>query len=498
MNLLVRVDSNAEIGTGHMMRCLALVQAWTQRGGRAFFLATAISDALKGRLVEEEMEILNIPSQLKDDDDVQMLIEEAKRVDANWIVVDGYRFGADYQKRIKDAGYHLLFMDDYGHAGQYVADVVLNQNISASEALYVERAADTRLLLGSRYVLLRKEFKVWHMPRKQVAEVANKILVTMGGGDPANATLKVVRALKSIRGDSLEVKVVIGHCNNHFNTVDRELRTADFTSELLCEVDDMPGLMAWADLAITAGGSTNWEMAFMGLPNVILVTADNQSSIAENLNSEGISINLGWHENVAQGDISAVVEGIIGDVQLRSDMSAKGRVLIDGLGPDRIISTMLGEGLTLREVGEKDAELLFRWVNDPDVRRESFNSEPILIEGHAQWFNAKVHDPDCTFFIALDGYGTPVGQIRFDCQGEDALADVSVAKEQRGRGYGMEIIRAGVDNLLKRRKIENVQAFVKADNKASIKAFSVAGFTQDGISDVGGCKSVRMLWRADG
>ena len=264
--LVIRADADSRLGTGHVMRCLALAQAWQDAGGRALFLMAPAPPALKTRLLSEGMEVLALEHGSGSPEDARETAQLARSRGADWVVVDGYHFGADYQRLIKDSGLRLLCIDDYGHAAHYSADLVLNQNINATEELYPSREANTRLLLGTRYVLLRREFWPWRGWRREIPAVARKVLVTLGGGDPDNVTLKVIQALAQVEIEGLEAVVVVGAANPHLQELQAVVKDLPFPIRLESNVTNMPELMAWADVAITAGGSTCWESAFMGLP----------------------------------------------------------------------------------------------------------------------------------------------------------------------------------------------------------------------------------------
>ena len=102
----------------------------------------------------------------------------------------------------------------------------------------------------------------------------------------------------------------------------------------------MPEWMAWADLAIAAGGSTNWELAFMGLPSVIITVAENQSAIAQQLGKMGVTISLGWYQQLTVNQLTTAILSLLSAQQKRQQMSEKGRQLVDGLGSQRIIEKM--------------------------------------------------------------------------------------------------------------------------------------------------------------
>ena len=102
-------------------------------------------------------------------------IDVARKEKSDWIAVDGYQFSADYQRILKSAGFKILFLDDYGHAQRYFADLVLNQNVGVGAELYADREPETRVLLGPRYCLLRREFSAWRdWKRKYLAGMPSR------------------------------------------------------------------------------------------------------------------------------------------------------------------------------------------------------------------------------------------------------------------------------------------------------------------------------------
>jgi UDP-2,4-diacetamido-2,4,6-trideoxy-beta-L-altropyranose hydrolase len=254
-------------------------------------------------------------------------------------VLDGYHFDPGYQRQIREAGHRLLVIDDAAHLDHYYADMVLNQNINA-ERLHYPCEPDTRLLLGTRYALLRSEFLVWRGWQRETPEVARKVLVTLGGGDPDNQTLKVMQALRQVSVGGLEVIVVVGASNPHFQELQSAIRNSLLTIRLVHNATNMPELMAWADVAISAGGSTCWELAFMGLPAVILVLAKNQQGIAAGLEEAGVAVNLGWHTEVSAAQVASALLRLFRDRDLRWQMDQQGRELVDGSGIERVVELL--------------------------------------------------------------------------------------------------------------------------------------------------------------
>lgn len=322
------------------MRCVALAQAWQDNGGHAQFATVAASPGLRKRLGTEGIDILNIMAEPGSSADAAETASHARNFAAHWVVLDGYHFGADYQKVLKDAGCQLLVVDDHAHAAHYHADLVVNQNLHAVEDLYVNRDAHTHLLLGSRYALLRREFHRYRNLRREASPVAAKLLVTLGGSDPDNTTLRVIEALHQVRAQDLEVVIVAGAGNPHLQSLEASVAQSMGRFQLRTNVTDMAEFMAWADIAVAAAGSTSWELAFMGLPSVMLIIAENQRAIAERLAAAGACVNLGWHATVTGAAIAKAVGDLLGRADRRTALQNNLRSLVDGHGAERILAAL--------------------------------------------------------------------------------------------------------------------------------------------------------------
>ncbi|HET6222460.1 MAG TPA: UDP-2,4-diacetamido-2,4,6-trideoxy-beta-L-altropyranose hydrolase, partial [Dongiaceae bacterium] len=213
--LLLRTDGGPEIGGGHVMRCLALAQAWREEGGRALFTAATLAPALRRRLADEGFDCLEIPAPRGGADDLSATIAAARANGVAAVVVDGYRFAPAYRQSLRDAGFKVAAVDDNDEIGACVDDLVINQNCHASEALYPDRAPYNRLLLGTDYALLRREFREWQGPPRQLPPVARHVLVTLGAADPDNVTARVIDGLAPVLPVGTEATIVIGGSNPH-------------------------------------------------------------------------------------------------------------------------------------------------------------------------------------------------------------------------------------------------------------------------------------------
>lgn len=481
------------------MRCLALAHALQETGGQVVFVMIAPPSTLVQRLINNQVEVIALPEHLSagGSEDAERCAALAEQTGSLWVVLDGYQFDTKYQRRVKDAGLNLLFVDDYGHAEHYYADLLLNQNIDTLDTFNVKREPYTRMLLGTHYAMLRREFRSGTQPRRVISPHARKLLVTLGGSDPDNATLKVIQALQHLHTTDLEVMVVVGTSNVHYETLVAAARHAPIKVHLQRNVTDMPGLMAWADLAISGGGSTCWEMAYMGLPNMIVLLAENQRGIAEGLEASGASVNMGWQDQLTPKQIGAQIERLLDARDIRAEMSEAGRGLVDGSGALRVVKEMQNTTLILRLANANDCHFIWEWANAPDVRAVSFNSAPIPYETHLAWFNARLADPDCVFFVATDIHGAPIGQARFQVNGDEAVVSVVIAPQFRGKGQGSKLIWMASRRLFQLKPVSVIHAFVKLENESSHRAFTKAGYREQGAVTVENQRALRYVLTKD-
>ena len=310
--ILVRADASPQVGLGHAMRCLALAQAHRDAGGEAVFVMADPPEAFVRRLAVEGIPVRRGATAQETD-------AIAREVGADWVVVDGYNFGADYEAALA----RVLRIDD--HDSEHAADLILRQGLGA-------RAGD-RVLAGARYALLRREFRTWDAPPRPVADEIRRVLVTLGGGDPGPV---VETVLATVARPGREVQWITGALNPR--------RDAPAGVEVVVDATDMPERMHWADLAVTAAGSTSWELARVGTPQLAIELADNQRPVARALAHHGIAVRAGWHADLDAEALAAAIDDLTAGQ--RAEMSRRGRATIDGQGAVRVLEAM-GLGTTM-------------------------------------------------------------------------------------------------------------------------------------------------------
>ncbi len=338
--LLVRADAGIHIGVGHFMRCLALTQAWQERGGTASFLMSPGAGALANRLRDNHISEIRLSTEPGSISDAKETARIATEHQAAWVVLDGYHFTSDYQRTLKEGIRHLLLLDDVGEAERYYTDLLLNQNAYATPEIYGDRAGRSRLLLGANYFLLRREFLEWRNHDRQIRLRGRNLLITFGGSDAENGTALALRALALLPASDMNVRVLVGASNPHRAQLERLAANLQHSVEFEIDTQRIASEMAWADLAISAAGSTSWELAFMGLPSLLVTLAENQHGCAEFLHSHKIAVSLGWQNKVQPSETAAALSALASDGLKRAEMSSLGRALIDGQGASRVVEAM--------------------------------------------------------------------------------------------------------------------------------------------------------------
>ncbi len=154
--------------------------------------------------------------------------------------------------------------------------------------------------------------------------------------------------------------------------------------------------------------------------------------------------------------------------------------------------------ITHRPAQLADAQLYFNWANDPDTRRQSFNSAPISLETHAAWFTRKMADANALLLVFENEAGEAVGQVRFERtpvadMPDEIIIGVSVDTNQRGKGLASQLIKQGCAVCREQWDVVTIHAYIKPENRASVRAFERAGFTLSGESGKFGVPSLVFI-----
>ena len=337
--LLVRADVNSELGAGHVMRCLALAQGWQEKYGQVVFMMAPGSPPVEERLRAENFKVRVLRSRPSTAADATELGSAAHELEASCVVLDGRHFSSEYEKQLSDQGLRLITIDDRALFPKYYSNIIVNPNPCA-ESLKYHCPPGTQLLLGTKYALLRREFRNRVANHRLLSQHGRDVLVTMGGADPYNTTSKVLNALAKLPPDDVRVTVVIGPNNPHEEELRDLCPRLPMPVVLHKNVSNMPDLIAGAHLCITAGGGTCWELAFMGVPMLLITIAENHATTVDALAKQGCAVSLGWFHSATTNKIASAVNDLLRDSLRRQQLAENGHRLVDGLGVARIIERL--------------------------------------------------------------------------------------------------------------------------------------------------------------
>jgi len=319
------------MGLGHVMRCAALAEAMRDALGAQTVFALGDAPGAQGLAAQLGIETITLPQLGIEEEFCSGAIEAARR---GWdvVVVDCYDATEELFRELRYVAPRTICIDDLNALSTYVSDMLVNGNAYATDLDY-HAGPDTVLVLGPRYAITRSEFREARaLPRSSSGDRPG-ILVTMGGSDVDNLVLRAARRIDTLEID-FDAVLVAGAGYTHLAELEMFVDGRPRFS-IAQTPPKMSELMLRADLAVTAGGSTCYETACMGLPSIAVAAAENQQPLTSKLNEFGVLICIGAPEAIKR-KLAPEVAALLGDPERRATMSHRGRELIDGWGAVRI------------------------------------------------------------------------------------------------------------------------------------------------------------------
>jgi len=336
--LVIRADADPAIGIGHVGRTLALSAAWRAGGGQVRYVASGpLSASARSWIASAGIEVETIDAERYSDEDARRTAASA--ADAT-VVMDVFGTPLAYRSALRRQVERLAIIDDTGGPGPWVADVVVNQNYGASTALYPDHDPATALLLGPHFALLRPEFARRRAEGRPGDGRVHRIVVSLGGTDPKDVASLVLAALGSLSASGWRAIVAAGAANPRAASLKTRAAALGRPVHVIRSPSSMARLLAWADLAILAGGVTVWEALALGVPVIGIAVADNQVPAAEALSRDGLWHYLGRVEEIGAARVFEAIERLRADPGERLRLSTAGRALVDGKGAERVADAL--------------------------------------------------------------------------------------------------------------------------------------------------------------
>lgn len=359
MKVIFRADASIDIGTGHVMRCLVLADALAKNNADCQFICRDHDGNLiefirsRGYIVhtlnQEKVAVEANESQpglahqhwlgATQMQDVEACASILAGQNADWLIVDHYALDALWERALAPHFQMIMVIDDLADR-PHVCNLLLDQTLGRDvEDYYQLVPAECHLLCGSQYSLLRPEFlslRRYSLQRRK-HPVLRELLITMGGVDKENATGQVLTALRTCPlPKECRINIVMGVTSPWVTEVRSLAKEMPRPTRVLVGVSDMAQLMADSDLAIGAAGATSWERCCLGLPSYMIVLAENQRKIAQELTKTGAArlIDFSTVKSQLRGEIKCLTSLTL------SVMSSSAACVTDGLGVMRVTESL--------------------------------------------------------------------------------------------------------------------------------------------------------------
>ncbi len=361
MKFAFRADSSIQIGNGHVMRCLTLAKELKNNSiEQCYFIMRDHQGNLAQYVKNQGFEVYLLPLEFIPDynngdytqwvgadhkSDAQSCLEILTTLKFNeddWFIVDHYGLDKSYESQFSEAGYKIGVIDDLVNR-RHQCNFLLDQTCGRREEEYLPLVAtDTQLFTGERFCLLRPEFHEYRelaLERRHNFKLIRKVLINFGSTDPSNATTQVIRHLANyITKNNIKVTIVVGSMCPHLQEIQTLLTRLNANMELIIDAENIAQLISEADLAIGAAGATTWERCCLGLPTILIKTAENQNDVIERVAGTGAAISY----DLNSPDRAATLEGLIQKVTAEyGTMYKNASQIVDGLGTLRIVNYLI-------------------------------------------------------------------------------------------------------------------------------------------------------------
>lgn len=497
MKVVFRTDASQDIGSGHVMRCLTLAHALKGQGVDVLFICRTHPGNLITLIREEGFSCSELPVQdgwLLDPEEHATWLGAPAELDAahtatsiassgiaDWLIVDHYGVGLEWEQWIRPVCRNLMVIDDLANR-DHDCDLLLDQNLVANMLeRYCNRVGTECVkLLGTRYTLLQPTYSSLHRQARVRSSEVRNVFAYFGGADTVNLTGRIIQAFVARAKPDISLDVVVAPSSPYWNEIRQQVE-GDSRIKVHGFVPSLAFLLSKADVAFGAGGATSWERCCLGLPAYVITLADNQLAVTAELAQQGVIRYVGHSSTVSEFDLcEAMSEALSG--QYLSEMSKRAIKHVDGLGAIRVLARLLASpemSFHARLASQADEYLLLDWANDAEVRKQSFSTSQIDEKTHAEWLRQRLLlKESCIFYIVETSFGLPVAPVRFEKRENHWELHYLIEPCLRNCGVGMSILKTALEvfrNVVSGEIV--ISARVKMVNLASQRIFEKLGFS---------------------
>ena len=335
--VLFRVDAGPRPGYEHLSRCLVLAAALQRRRRPAYFLSRLDPGSLGLMLKRGGNEWLDADGTAGTSDDVDETLQEVRRLRPAAVIVDSPDVAEEYLLQFQRTGVMVVSLDSLANT-TFPSRLIINPLLGPTRESY-EFTPGTQVLLGARYALVRPEIRRARPIRAQEPAQPFRVMVALGDDDPNHQAGALAKALLNFPKVS-RVDIVVRPWHPNLEGLKALAGQCPERLEVVSEPGEVPHRIVRAHFAVTAGNNWSLELACVGLPQLCIVQNEAHWPTAQRLEEEGAATCLGWHANVSPATMRQAVHDLLNDPLERQAMARCGRKLIDGRGPDRLVTAL--------------------------------------------------------------------------------------------------------------------------------------------------------------
>ncbi|ENJ9652650.1 MAG: UDP-2,4-diacetamido-2,4,6-trideoxy-beta-L-altropyranose hydrolase [Clostridium botulinum] len=326
MKIAIRADGGNKIGMGHIMRTLVLAKELAKTN-YVFYICrddNPLSDKYKSGIEKINGEGFNIITI-----DESNILDKLKDISADCLITDSYDVEEEYFNKTKKLFKLTGYIDDM-NLYNFNVDFIINQNIGAEEFKYkVDK--DTKLFLGTKYTMLREEFR--NTPIRSINKDVSDIMLTLGGSDVNGITNTILDYIKDLQ---FNFHVVVGPSFEEHNIENLKKIEGLKSNIKLYFNPNMIEIMNKCDITISACGSTLYELSSLGVPTIGVIIADNQANIAKKMEKENLILNLGFYNSLKKEDFINSINFLMSNYLFRVNMSKNQQKIINKNGVSKL------------------------------------------------------------------------------------------------------------------------------------------------------------------
>ena len=331
MKVAFRVDGSSDIGMGHVIECLNIAKMLKKKGVHSLFIIKNHPVVLK-KIRQYRYETKVLRDSVDEKGHLELTMGFLIKNEINLLIINLRDVDENFVKGLKDEGFTVVCIDELG-GKKLFSDIIING--SAVEEWH-DYETEAKCYFGASYMVMDENFAEFNKKNKKFGSKISKILVTMGGADRTGTTIKIIRALNGL-DKKIKKIIVIGPAFKHRDELKKIIpKVKDNNFVFKYDVKSMAGLMYEADLAISAGGDTLYQLACTGTPSIALYEDEHEGTQSDTFAKKKIAINLGQGTQVSEELIVKSVSELLENLTLRKTMSINGKKLVDGLGAKRV------------------------------------------------------------------------------------------------------------------------------------------------------------------